>query len=279
MSELNSERLIGLVNNASGMDKLLAVMQALRDPNGGCPWDIEQTYQTILPFTIEEVYEVAESIEDQDFDALRDELGDLLFQVVFYAQIAREEGRFDFYQVVEGICDKLVRRHPHVFAETEFKNEAELKAAWEAQKHKERIGKDESKSSVLDDIPKALPELKRAQKIQKRVAKVGFDWENPDQVWEKVEEEIDETKSAFLSGDQNHLEEEVGDLLFAVVNLSRHYGIDADIALRKANHKFERRFRVVEQNADSPLAEYSLDELEALWQQAKIQSDEPKASD
>ncbi|MCW8876419.1 MAG: nucleoside triphosphate pyrophosphohydrolase [Kangiellaceae bacterium] len=278
MSESNSERLIGLVNSAGGMDKLLAVMQALRDPNGGCPWDIEQTYQTILPFTIEEVYEVAESIEREDFDALKDELGDLLFQVVFYAQIAREEGRFDFYQVVESICDKLVRRHPHVFAESEFKNEEELKSAWEAQKHRERIAKDENKSSVLDDIPKALPELKRAQKIQKRVAKVGFDWECPEQVWEKVEEEIDETKSAFNSGDKKHLEEEIGDLLFAVVNLSRHYNVDADIALRKANQKFDQRFRIVEENADKPLAEYSLDELEELWQKAKISLDKNKNS-
>ncbi len=271
-SNTHAQRLLNSVNQAQGMDKLIAVMKALRDPQGGCPWDIEQEYQTILPFTIEEVYEVAEAIEQKDFASLKDELGDLLFQVVFYAQIAKEEGRFDFYQVVEGICDKLVRRHPHVFADAEFADEKSLKHAWESAKQEERESKSSEKQvSLLDDIPRALPELKRALKIQKRVAKVGFDWDHVSQVWDKLEEEAEEIKEAAKTDDHSALEDELGDLLFATVNLCRHYKIDADIALRKANHKFERRFRQVELLAGQSLDNFQLEQLEEFWQKAKSQ--------
>lgn len=263
-----AEQLLSRVEQAEGIEKLLQVMAALRDKEGGCPWDLQQSYQSILPFTIEEVYEVAEAIENNDFDSLRDELGDLLFQVVFYAQIAKEEGRFDFQQIVDAISEKLVRRHPHVFSSTVFEDEGQLNQAWEEQKHKERQQKDQQ-ASVLDDIPKSLPELKRAQKIQKRAAKVGFDWPNVEPVWEKVAEEILEVKEAAATEDQEHLEEELGDLMFALVNLTRHYGVDADIALRKANQKFTRRFQKVESLCDRPMQDYSLQQLEDLWQKVK----------
>jgi len=276
----HAKRLLASVEEANGIEKLLAVMAALRDPEGGCPWDKQQSYQTILPFTIEEVYEVAETIETQDYKSLKDELGDLLFQVVFYAQIATEEERFEFQDIVDGICEKLLRRHPHVFANAQYEDEQALNKAWEDQKQLERESRksgsnieqktsDSNKTSALDDIPKALPELKRAHKIQKRAAKVGFDWDNVSQVWDKVAEEQQEVIDAAKADDPEHLEEELGDLLFALVNLTRHYGVDADLALRKANHKFSRRFRRVEDLASSPLDQYSLDELEALWQQAK----------
>lgn len=270
MSDKNAvaEKLLTKVNRAQGIDKLIQVMAALRDKEGGCPWDLQQTYASILPFTIEEVYEVAEAIETNDFESLRDELGDLLFQVVFYARIAQEEGRFDFQQIVDAISDKLVRRHPHVFSEASFEDEKQMNQAWEEQKHLERQQKN-SLASVLDDIPKSLPELKRAQKIQKRAAKVGFDWPEVSPVWDKITEESLEVKQAAESEDFNHLEEELGDLLFAVVNLTRHYGVDADIALRKANLKFTRRFQQVEASCDKPMQEYSLADLEARWQAAK----------
>lgn len=263
-----AEKLLARVEQAQGIDKLLQVMRALRDKQGGCPWDLQQTYASILPFTIEEVYEVAEAIENNDFESLRDELGDLLFQVVFYAQIGQEEGRFDFQQIVDSVSKKLVRRHPHVFSETSFEDEEQMNLAWEQQKHSERRQKNHQ-ASVLDDIPKSLPELKRAQKIQKRVAKVGFDWPDVAPVWDKISEETQEVKQAAESGNEAHLEEELGDLLFAVVNLTRHYGVDADIALRKANHKFTKRFQKVESSCDKPMQEYSLQELETRWQTAK----------
>ncbi len=269
MSQSSADRFLKLIENAEGIDRLLALMSCLRNPNGGCPWDIEQSYQSILPFTIEEVYEVAEAIENQDYCELKDELGDLLFQVVFYAQIAKEEGHFEFSDVVDGIVNKLVRRHPHVFANEAYEDEASLKKAWESQKHKERQAKDEKATSLMDDIPKSLPELKRAHKIQKRVAKVGFDWENTEQVWEKIFEEVDEVKEAEASGKKQQIEEEIGDLLFALVNLGRHHKIDPDMALRKANQKFDARFREVENLAEKPLDTCSLAELEAYWQKAK----------
>lgn len=257
----------------TGVDKLLAVMQSLRDPITGCPWDLKQSYDSILPFTLEEVYEVAEAIENKDFASLKDELGDLLFQIVFYARLAEEQGRFDFFAIVENLCDKLIRRHPHVFAEiTPGKTDAELHLAWEKQKHLERAGKSaepEVAQSLLDDIPKALPELKRAQKIQQRVAKQGFDWPCVSQVWHKIDEEILEVKQAAQSGDQDHLEEELGDLLFVMVNLTRHYGFDAETTLRKANQKFEKRFRLLETIAARPINEFDLETLEGFWQQAK----------
>ena len=252
------------------IDKLKRIMEQLRTPGSGCPWDLKQSYNSILPYTIEEVYEVADAIEREDFEDLKDELGDLLFQVVFYAQLASEDGYFDLGEVIENICDKLTRRHPHVFSGETIDNEEEVKQAWENFKHKERLAKsDNNTASLLDNIPKVLPELKRAQKIQKRVAKQGFDWPEVSQVWEKLDEESAEIKEAADSGDQMQVEEEIGDLLFVCVNLARHYKVDADMALRRANNKFETRFRRVEEMAQHSIAEHSLEQLEIYWQASK----------
>lgn len=247
-------------------------MQRLRDPEGGCPWDIKQSYHSILPYTIEEVYEVADAIERQDFSDLKDELGDLLFQVIFFAQLASEDGYFDLSDVIEAICKKLTRRHPHVFDNKIYADDRAVHQAWENQKQLERQQKNDSgNASLLDDIPSLLPELKRAQKIQKRVAKQGFDWPDVEQVWCKLDEEVIEVKEAATEKNQQHLAEEIGDLLFVCVNLARHYKIDADIALRIANQKFEKRFRKVESIASAPISSFSLVELEKFWQQAKQQ--------
>lgn len=265
----HAQRLLLSVESELGINKLLALIKALRDPDGGCPWDKQQNYQSILPFTIEEVYEVAEAIENNDFVNLKEELGDLLFQIVFYAQLAQEEERFDFNAIVESICDKLVHRHPHVFSNADYVNQEQLTQAWEDKKQQERNKKSVSQASVLNDIPKALPELKRAQKIQKRVANVGFDWDHIDQVWDKVNEECSEIKEAANTKNKQHIEEELGDLIFSVVNLTRHYGCDADMALRKANLKFEKRFRQLEKLSKKPLQDCSLNEMEDLWQTVK----------
>ena len=252
------------------IENLVEIMQQLRHPDSGCPWDINQNYKSILPYTIEEVYEVADAIEREDFSDLKDELGDLLFQVVFYAQLASEDGYFDLSDVIENISTKLTRRHPHVFASKHYADENEVLTAWEAQKHKERQNKSEQdKASLLDDIPKIMPELKRAQKIQKRVAKQGFDWDDIQQVWDKLDEESKEIKEAASHNNQDSIEDEIGDLLFVCVNLARHYKVDADMALRRANQKFEDRFRRVEKLADEPISNYNLEELEVFWQQAK----------
>lgn len=258
------------IQYSNSLDKLVTVMSALRDPMIGCPWDKEQTYQSLLSFTIEEVYEVVEAIENQDYDSLKEELGDLLFQIIFYAQLAKEEKRFSLDDIINAICEKLIRRHPHVFKnDCEFDDQQAMNTAWELEKQKERQNKVKPPTSVLDDIPKALPELKRAHKIQKRVANVGFDWKNIQQVWDKVAEESVEVKQAANSDNKLHLEEELGDLLFAMVNLTRHYGVDADIALRKANKKFETRYRYLESQAEQEIGSMSLEQLETLWQQAK----------
>jgi len=245
-------------------------MARLRTPDSGCPWDLKQTYKSILPYTIEEVYEVADAIEREDFVDLKDELGDLLFQVVFYSQLATEDGHFEMNDVIEAISNKLTRRHPHVFSDRSYVDENEIHLAWEEQKHKERQTKASNKqASLLDDIPKVLPELKRAQKIQKRVAKKGFDWPEVNKVWEKLDEELSEVKEAIQAKQQSLIEDEIGDLLFVCVNLARHLKIDADMALRKANQKFEGRFRYVEKLAKGKIDNFDLDELEEFWQTAK----------
>ncbi|MCO1583165.1 nucleoside triphosphate pyrophosphohydrolase, partial [Escherichia coli] len=216
------------------IDRLLTIMQRLRDPENGCPWDKEQTFATIAPYTLEETYEVLDAIAREDFDDLRGELGDLLFQVVFYAQMAQEEGRFDFNDICAAISDKLERRHPHVFADSSAENSSEVLARWEQIKTEERAQK--AQHSALDDIPRSLPALMRAQKIQKRCANVGFDWTTLGPVVDKVYEEIDEVMYEAQQAvvDQAKLEEEMGDLLFATVNLARHLGTKAEIALQKA---------------------------------------------
>ena len=245
-------------------------MADLRNPEGGCPWDLKQDYHSIVPFTIEEVYEVADAIERQDYSDLRDELGDLLFQVVFYAQLASEDGYFDLDDVIVSICEKLERRHPHVFKQQSKKTEEQVAMTWENIKAQERQSKSKDSSiSLVDDIPRVLPELKRANKIQSRVAKHGFDWPDVSQVWQKLEEESLEIKQAVEAGDQQHIEEELGDLLFVCVNLARHYQVDADTALRKANNKFCRRFKYLESLAEKPISDYSLEQLEAFWQASK----------
>ena len=238
---------------------LIEIMARLRDRENGCPWDVEQTFATIAPYTIEEAYEVADAIERLDMAALADELGDLLFQVAFHARMAEEAGHFDFADVVNAICDKMIRRHPHVFGENKEKPD------WEALKAAERSGA--SDNSALGGVARSLPALMRAEKLQKRAARTGFDWPDDRGALEKIFEEIEEVKTA--SSDQNRIEE-IGDLLFAVVNWARHLGIEPEEALRAANGKFEKRFRSMEDMAGDAFAALSLDAKEALWVQAKL---------
>ncbi|MGE8297854.1 MAG: nucleoside triphosphate pyrophosphohydrolase [Pseudomonas sp.] len=264
------------------LDDLLHLMARLRDPQHGCPWDLKQSYASIVPYTLEEAYEVADAIERGDFDHLPGELGDLLFQVVYYSQLAREEGRFDFSRVVDGITRKLIRRHPHVFpggdlygaADAAKLEEAAVKQRWEELKAQERAEKAEAPEqlSLLDDVPTALPALSRAAKLQKRAAQVGFDWPEALPVVDKVREELDEVLEAMSENDAEAVAEEIGDLLFVVTNLARHLKVDPEAALRAANGKFERRFRFIEQivrEAGRGLDSCSLEELDALWGEAK----------
>ncbi len=264
------------------LDDLLHLMARLRDPQSGCPWDLKQTYASIVPYTLEEAYEVADAIERADFEHLPGELGDLLFQVVYYSQLGREEGLFDFAQVVDGITAKLIRRHPHVFpgwrsvwlAGCARLGEAAIKQRWEQIKAEERAERaaEPQQLSLLDDVPQALPALNRAGKLQKRAAQVGFDWPDALPVVDKVREELDEVLEAMASGDAAAQGEELGDLLFAVCNLARHLKVDPEQALRAANHKFERRFRHIEQalrDAQQDFAACSLEQLDALWGEAK----------
>ena len=255
-----------------GIQSLLDIMRQLRDPDSGCPWDLKQNFHTIVPYTIEETYELADAIAAEDFSQIRDELGDVLFQVVFYAQMASEEALFTFEDVVDGIAEKLRRRHPHVFAATDGQrvSAGEVKERWEQIKGEERQQKNQK--GTLDDIPKALPALSRSQKLQKRAARVGFDWGELDAVREKVDEELGELAEAISEGDSAAIESEVGDIFLAMVNLARHLGVDAEAALRQANRRFEDRFRLMETAAKrdgSHLSEESLDRLEERWQAAK----------
>jgi len=231
------------------IEQLLEIMSRLRDPDSGCPWDLRQTYETIVPYTLEEAYEVADAIHRGDRLELRDELGDLLFQVVFYSQIAKEEGHFDFEQVTVAICEKMVRRHPHVFADAEYGSEEELHKAWEQGKAAEREKRSEQHgSSQLDGVARALPALIRAEKLQKRAARVGFDWSDVKGAIDKLNEEIEEVQAEINTGDRERIQDELGDLLFSVVNVVRLCGMDAEQSLSMANEKFERRFRAMEQN-------------------------------
>ena len=252
------------------MPRLIEVMRLLRSPDGGCPWDLEQTFRTIAPYTIEEAHEVADAIERDNMQDLRNELGDLLFQVVFHAQLANEIDAFDFDQVAEAISDKLIRRHPHVFgehAELDAETQTDL---WEKMKAEER--ESAGATSHLDDVPGALPALSRAVKLQKRAARAGFDWPDAQPIIDKAREELAELERELSDDDVDRLEDELGDVLFVVANLARKLKLDPDAALRRANYKFEQRFRGMEALADQHqrrIEEYSLSEQEELWQQVK----------
>ena len=256
----------------ANIDKLLEIMAALRDPQTGCPWDIEQDFGSIAPYTIEEAYEVADAIDRDDMQDLREELGDLLLQVVFHALMAHEAGFFDFDDVAGAISAKLVRRHPHVFAGEEAGTQDEQHAAWESHKRAEQAAAGKNNASVLDGVTPNLPALTLAEKTGKRAARVGFDWGDADQVVAKVHEELTELAAARRDHDTAAIEEEVGDLLLAVTSLARHLKVDPEQALRAANRKFAARFRTLEEGIraeGADWADFSLDELEARWQAVK----------
>jgi len=261
---------------SSGIDRLVQIMQRLRDPETGCPWDVEQTFATIAPHTIEEAYEVADAIDAGDMGGLKDELGDLLFQVIFYAQMAKEQGIFDLEDIAQSISDKMIRRHPHVFGDnkTDINTAHQQTENWEKVKEVERSDKaaDNNKQSALDGVTRALPALLRALKLQKRAARVGFDWPDAGPVFEKFDEELAEIKHEIEVGDQQALENEVGDLLFTCVNLARKLGVDAETSLRNASQRFEGRFRGIERilwDENRDITVTPLDELEQLWQRVK----------
>lgn len=257
-------------------DDLLYLMARLRDPQTGCPWDIKQDYASIAPSTLEEAYEVVDAIEKQDFVHLKEELGDLLFQVIFYSQIGKEENRFEFAGVVNDLVEKLVRRHPHVFPDGTLQSKidnrhtlpADVKERWETIKQQERDAK--GAQSLLADVPVNLPALSRAAKLQKRAATVGFDWVDVQGPIAKVREELIEVEEALIAIDDEAVEEELGDLFFAVVNVSRYLKIDPEQALRKASQKFEQRFNYIETHLDKPLAEATIEEMTILWDEAKV---------
>ena len=259
------------------MQQLLDIMQALRDPKKGCPWDLEQNFQSLIPYTIEETYEVVDAIERNNIDDIKNELGDLLFQIVFYSQLADEQELFNFNDVAHAISEKLTRRHPHVFANTKVKNAAEQTREWEKikqQEREEKAGERISELSILDDVSRTLPSLMRSEKLQKRAAKEGFDWENINDVMVKVQEELDEVQQELdaVKQDKQKIEDEIGDLFFSCINLSRHAGLDAEQCVRKANLKFERRFRELEKIAHKralKINQMSVEALEALWKEVK----------
>ncbi|HYE37687.1 nucleoside triphosphate pyrophosphohydrolase [Methylocaldum sp.] len=254
--------------------RLLDIMARLRHPETGCPWDLQQDFASLIPHTLEEAYEVADAAERGDAEDLREELGDLLLQVVFHSRIAEERGLFTFEDVADAISEKLIRRHPHVFGETVFETDIERHEYWESSKVAERRekGKTANDDSALSGIAVNLPALMAAQKLQKRAARHGFDWTEIEPVFDKVREELDELQAAYAASDQGHIHEEIGDLLFVVVNLARHLKVDAETALRDGNRKFIRRFRHIETQLAArgkTLAESTLAELDALWDEAK----------
>ncbi len=255
------------------IDALLRVMTRLRDPERGCPWDAEQTFATIAPYTIEEAYEVADAIARDDMAALKDELGDLLLQVVYHSEMASEQGRFAFADVVHAITEKMIRRHPHVFAEPGRREDFLKTPMWERIKAEERAARGEiAPASALEGVPAALPALTRAVKLQKRAAQVGFDWPSLEPVLAKAEEELAELKDAISTRGRGAVKEELGDLLFVMANLARHVGVDPEAALREANAKFMRRFAKIEaalaREGRAP-AQSTLEEMDALWDEAK----------
>lgn len=264
------------------LERLLGIMARLRDPLQGCPWDLQQDFASIAPYTIEEAYEVADAIDRGDLDDLCDELGDLLLQVVFHAQMASEQGAFGFADVARAISDKMQRRHPHVFAQVQVDGAEDVNSNWEAIKRAERAAQGDADTSALAGISRGLPEWQRAVKLQSRAARVGFDWPGPAPVLDKVREELDEVAAEFARGpvqdNQARLEEELGDLLFVCANLARHAKVDVGAALRHANHKFERRFRAMEAQAaaaGASMAGLDLEAQERLWEQAKAAEAKP----
>jgi MazG family protein len=260
-------------SDTESVAELLSIMAALRNPEGGCPWDLEQTFATIAPYTIEEAYEVADAIERNDLEDLRDELGDLLFQVAFHSRLAEEAGAFDFAAVARAICDKMLRRHPHVFAGRQIASAAEQTALWEEIKREERAA--EPAAGLLDEVPVGLPALTRAAKLGKRAASVGFDWPDVAGVRAKVDEEAAELDAAVASQDEAAIAAEMGDLLFTIANWCRHLRLDPETCLRAANKKFATRFRAVERDvtrAGRGWGSYSAAELDSLWERAKARS-------
>lgn len=261
--------------NPYSISDLLYLMSRLRDPKDGCPWDLKQTYKTIASSTLEEAYEVVDAIEDNDFSHLKEELGDLLFQVIFYSQLGDEENRFDFHSIASNLVEKLIRRHPHVFPEGQLherfnentKEPQEIQKTWENVKQKERELK--GSKSAMDDVPLSLPSLTRAAKLQKRAAHVGFDWHDIQGPIQKVREELAEVEQALADEDDEAVFDEIGDLFFSVVNISRFLKFDPEAALRKANHKFEDRFRFMEQELSGEMQGHPVEELTVLWDRAK----------
>lgn len=262
------------------ISRLIEIMAALRDPETGCPWDVKQDFASIAPYTIEEAYEVLDAIQRDDMPELREELGDLLLQVAFHARMAEEAGAFDFGAVVEAVTTKMIRRHPHVFGDEDAREAGMAKGMWEKIKAEEKAerrarqaaGSGEEKRGYLDDVATALPALMRAIKLQNKAARIGFDWGAPGPVLDKIEEEISELRVEIKEGRHEAVAEEFGDLLFAVVNLGRHLGVDPEAALRNTNEKFRTRFHAVERELAAegkPLEQASLDEMEAHWQRAK----------
>lgn len=261
------------------MKDLLEIMRTLRDKDNGCPWDIQQTFDTIAPYTIEEAYEVADAIQRGDLSDLRDELGDLLLQVVFHAQMGSEQSEFNFDDVVNSICEKMVRRHPHVFAGQEAEDAETQSLAWDDEKERERQHRGET--SLMDGIPAGMAELQRSIKLQNRAARSGFDWQSPVPVFEKLDEETAELHEAIKNGAPDQMEDELGDLLFVVTNLARQLDIDPAKALRAANAKFETRFRALERAAGDreTLDQMDIEEMERLWQQVKTDAHEQAANE
>ena len=252
------------------INNLLQTFKKLRDPSQGCPWDKEQDFKSIASCSIEEAYEVADAIEREDFNDLKEELGDLFFQIIFHSGMAEEKKLFNFEEVVKELNNKLIRRHPHVFDKKQEMSASESLEIWEKEKKKEREKK--NLISLMDDIPKNLPSLTRAKKIQKRAKSVGFDWQNENDVIRKIDEEIDELKRAKVSQKKEDISEEIGDLFFTLVNLSRHYNLEPEDIIRKANLKFEKRFRKMEDEANKTkvnLEDLEINELETLWQKIK----------
>jgi len=265
------------------VSRLVEIMTALRTPHTGCPWDLEQDFRSITPYTIEEVYEVVDAIERNDMDDLREELGDLLLQVIYHSQMASEENAFDFGDVVEGVTKKMIRRHPHVFGDEKARNAGMAKGAWDRIKALEKaeratqraamgIAPKDEKNSLLDDIPPTMPAIIEAVKLQHKASKVGFDWNDPKAVLSKIREELDEMEAEIERNDTDAIEDELGDVLFALANLGRHLDIDPESALRGTNKKFRKRFGYIERNVGSKgqtMESANLDTLEQLWQDAK----------